>query len=168
MNQIEKRVTLKAPVSRVWAALTDHQEFSRWFGFRMLDPFVVGAQVRAEFPATFPLDGIANQLRSHGVEPAPMAIPAADAPFLTIVRLEPETHFAFRWIPFGIEADLPLDAPTTLVEFTLTPAGGGTELRIVESGFDQLAEPRRRRAFLMNTGGWNAQAENLRNYVDGA
>ncbi len=58
-------------------------------------------------------------------------------------------------------------APTTLVEFTLTPAGGGTELHITESGFEQLLEPRRHRAFLMNTGGWGAQTENLRRHVDG-
>jgi uncharacterized protein YndB with AHSA1/START domain len=166
MNQIEKRVHLQAPPSRVWAALTDHQEFSRWFGFRLLDPFVVGAQVRGELPADLPVDRIADQLREKRVEPVPMAVPPAGSVFCTVVRMEPERVFAFRWVPFGIEVGLPADAPRTLVEFTLTPAGGGTDLSIVESGFDQLLEPRRQRAFLMNTGGWNAQAENLRRYVD--
>ncbi len=30
-NRIEKRIELKAPVSRVWRALTDHREFGEWF-----------------------------------------------------------------------------------------------------------------------------------------
>ena len=30
-NSIEKRIELKASVSRVWRALTDHREFGEWF-----------------------------------------------------------------------------------------------------------------------------------------
>ena len=30
-NIIEKQIELKAPVSRVWSALTDHKEFGEWF-----------------------------------------------------------------------------------------------------------------------------------------
>jgi uncharacterized protein YndB with AHSA1/START domain len=30
-NTIEKRIELKAPVSRVWRAITDHREFGEWF-----------------------------------------------------------------------------------------------------------------------------------------
>ncbi len=30
-DRIEKRIELKAPVARVWRALTDHQEFGEWF-----------------------------------------------------------------------------------------------------------------------------------------
>jgi len=29
-NRIEKRIKLKAPVSRVWRALTDHREFGEF------------------------------------------------------------------------------------------------------------------------------------------
>jgi hypothetical protein len=31
-DRIEKRIELKAPVSRVWRALTDYREFGEWFG----------------------------------------------------------------------------------------------------------------------------------------
>ncbi len=57
--------------------------------------------------------------------------------------------------------------PTTLVEFRLEEVGGGTELTIVESGFDRVPAHRRERAFRMNDGGWTAQAENIRKYVEG-
>jgi uncharacterized protein YndB with AHSA1/START domain len=30
-DKIEKSVDLNAPVARVWKALTDHEEFGRWF-----------------------------------------------------------------------------------------------------------------------------------------
>ena len=41
-NTIEKTTDIAAPVERVWRALTDHEEFGRWFGVAIDAPFVVG------------------------------------------------------------------------------------------------------------------------------
>ena len=41
-NQIEKKIDLKAPVSRVWRALTDYQEFGAWFDCKLDQPFEPG------------------------------------------------------------------------------------------------------------------------------
>ena len=41
-DRIEKRIELKAPVSRVWRALTDYREFGEWFRVKLAGPFVVG------------------------------------------------------------------------------------------------------------------------------
>ena len=41
-DRIEKTIELKAPVSRVWKALTDHHEFGKWFKVRLEGPFVPG------------------------------------------------------------------------------------------------------------------------------
>jgi uncharacterized protein YndB with AHSA1/START domain len=41
-DRIEKSIELKAPVSRVWRALTDHREFGTWFRVRLDGPFVPG------------------------------------------------------------------------------------------------------------------------------
>jgi len=85
-----------------------------------------------------------------------------------IEAVEPERYFAFRWHPYGIEEGVDYAAePTTLVSFTLEPAGAGTRLTIVESGFDAIPESRRARAFGMNEKGWTAQAENIRKFVEG-
>lgn len=35
-DKIEKQVTLKAPVSRVWRAIASAEEFGRWFGFTLV------------------------------------------------------------------------------------------------------------------------------------
>jgi len=40
--RIEKTIEIKAPVSRVWRALTDHREFGTWFRVRLEGPFVPG------------------------------------------------------------------------------------------------------------------------------
>lgn len=74
------------------------------------------------------------------------------------VRVEtvtPQTYVSYRWASaFGGE-DLRQDN-TTLVEFTLTPEGSGTRLRVVESGFAALAgsEELREKAHSDNSGGW--------------
>ena len=51
-NQIEKRIELKAPVSRVWRALTDYREFGEWFRVKLDEPFVPGQVSRGRI--TYP------------------------------------------------------------------------------------------------------------------
>jgi uncharacterized protein YndB with AHSA1/START domain len=41
-DHIEKQIELKASVSRVWRALTDHREFGEWFRVKLDGPFVPG------------------------------------------------------------------------------------------------------------------------------
>ena len=48
-NQIEKRIELKAPVSRVWRALTDYREFGQWFRVKLDGPFVPGQTARPDY-----------------------------------------------------------------------------------------------------------------------
>jgi len=106
--------------------------------------------------------------RRSGLEPHPVKLPKGSTVFCTVERIEPERHFSFRWIPFGIDTAVdPVNEPTTLVEFDLAPVPEGTRLTIVESGFDRVPAHRRERAFRMNTSGWTAQAENIRKHVEG-
>jgi hypothetical protein len=50
----------------------------------------------------------------------------------------------------------------TLVTFTLRDApGGGTLLKVVESGFDKVPAGRRLEAFRMNSSGWDGQMQNI-------
>ena len=41
-TRIEKRIELKAPVARVWRALTDYRQFGEWFLVKLDGPFVPG------------------------------------------------------------------------------------------------------------------------------
>ncbi|HYS08375.1 MAG TPA: SRPBCC family protein [Myxococcales bacterium] len=168
-DRIEKRVTLRAPVSRVWRAIADAREFGRWFGFTLEGPFTPGRTMKGTFDGTLDEAAIVEHQKRMGLKPSRVKLPVASTVFCTVDRVEPERYFSFRWIPYGIDAEADLEnEPTTLVEFILEAAPEGTLLTIVESGFDQVPAHRRARAFRMNEGGWAAQAENLRKHVEGA
>ena len=145
-DRIEKTVDLKAPVSRVWRALTDREEFGTWFRVRLDGPFLPGQVSRGHI--TYP--GY-ERVRWEAV----------------VQRMEPERLFSFTWHPYAVDPKADYSGePSTLVEFTLERIPTGTRLRIVESGFDKLPAHRRDEAFRMNDRGWTAQTENIARHVD--
>jgi uncharacterized protein YndB with AHSA1/START domain len=146
-DRIEKLVSIDAPRTRVWRALTDVQQFNHWFGVALTAPFTPGAAV-------------SGKLSSPKYAHLSLTI--------WIETVEPERFFSFRWHPYAIEEDVDYSAePTTLVTFTLEDEGAGTRLTIVESGFDAIPESRRAKAFSSNSGGWEAQAKNIQKFVMG-
>jgi uncharacterized protein YndB with AHSA1/START domain len=168
-DRIEKQVTLRAPVARVWRAIADAQEFGHWFGVQLDGPFVAGKGIQGRFDFKLDEAMIMARQKKLGIRPSRVKMPPNDAVFCTVERIEPERYFSFRWLPYGIDAEADVaNEPTTLVEFTLEPVPEGTRLTIVESGFAQVPEHRRERAFHMNDGGWSAQSENIRKYVESA
>lgn len=167
-DKIEKRVTLRAPVSRVWRAIANAKEFGHWFGIEFDGDFVVGKSITGTFSKLPSEAAIMEHQKRLGLPPSRVRLPENRIVFCTVERIEPEQYFSFRWIPYGIDAEVdPHAEPTTLVEFRLEAVAEGTLLTIVESGFDGVPAHRRERAVRMNEGGWNAQAENVRNYVEG-
>jgi hypothetical protein len=83
--------------------------------------------------------------------------------------MEPERLFSWRWHPAAVEAGVDYSKePTTLVEFRLEDAPGGTLLTVVESGFDQLPPERRLGAFRGNSEGWEIQMGNIERHVAAA
>ncbi len=168
-DRIEKRVTLRAPVSRVWRAIADAREFGRWFGFTLEGDFAPGKRMKGTFDGTLDEAALIGYQRSLGLRPSKVRLPDEHAVFCTVERIEPERYFSFRWIPYAVDAEAdPEHEPTTLVELRLEPVAEGTLLTIVESGFDGVPAHRRERAFRMNEGGWATQAENLRKHVEHA
>jgi uncharacterized protein YndB with AHSA1/START domain len=144
-DRIEKRMELKAPVSRVWRALTDYREFGEWFRVKLDGPFQPGQTTRGHI--TYP--GY-EHLKWEAV----------------VQAMEPELLFSFTWHPYAIDAavDYSLEVPT-LVEFRLEATAAGTMLTVTESGFDELPSHRRLEAFRMNDGGWTEQMKNIAAYV---
>ena len=144
-DRIEKRVTLRAPRSRVWRAIADAGEFGTWFGVRFEGSFREGAALRGQI--TYP-----------GYEHVTMEV--------IVERIEPERYFAYRWHPNAVDphADYSQE-PTTLVEFRLEDAGEGTTLTIVESGFDRIPLARRADAWRSNDRGWAEQTQRIERHV---
>ncbi|HEX3571404.1 MAG TPA: SRPBCC family protein [Acidobacteriaceae bacterium] len=146
-NRIEKRIELKAPVNRVWKAITDHEEFGQWFRVKVDGPFVPG-QVSTGY-ITYP-----------GYEHLKWQV--------VVQRIEPERLFSFTWHPYAVDQSVEYSKEEpTLVEFQLEPSGRGTLLTLTESGFDKVPAARRDDAFLRNDGGWMQQMENIRTHVGG-
>jgi uncharacterized protein YndB with AHSA1/START domain len=144
-DRIEKRVTLRALRSRVWQALTSADEFGAWFRVKLEGAFAEGATIR-------------GRITQPGYEQVTMEV--------LVERIDPEHYFAFRWHPYGIDPKVDYSKePTTLVEFRLEEAAGGTVLTIVESGFDRIPLARRDEAFRMNDGGWTEQLKNIERHV---
>ena len=167
-DKIEKQVTLRAPVARVWKAIADAREFGKWFGVALNGEFAPGRTITGTWPDHFTEEMIVGAQKKAGLPQHKVRFPGPNAVFCTVERIEPEHYFSFRWTPYGIDAEAdPEREPKTLVEFRLEPVPEGTRLTIVESGFDRLPAHRRERAFRMNQGGWAGQSENLRKYVEG-
>jgi uncharacterized protein YndB with AHSA1/START domain len=155
-DRIEKEVVLRAPLERVWRAISDADEFGRWFGVRFDGPFVAGASITGVITPTTVDEDVARAQEPH----------AGKSDTWQIVAVEPQRRLAFRWHPYGVEDDVDYSQePTTLVEFTLTETNDGVLLRIVESGFDAIPAERRAAAFEANSEGWAAQTELVRKYL---
>ncbi|MDP9003777.1 MAG: SRPBCC family protein [Verrucomicrobiota bacterium] len=145
-DRIEKQIEFKAPVARVWRALTDHREFGEWFGVNLEAPFAPG-----------------QTSLGH------MTVPGYEhVKWQAVVqRMEPECLFSFTWHPYAIdqEKDYSNETPT-LVEFRLERKGEGILLTLTESGFSKIPAERRLEAFRMNDRGWATQMKDIASHVE--
>ena len=55
---LEKSVFLRAPIERVWRAISDSREFGLWFGASFDAPFTVGETLVAKVAPTMGKDQI--------------------------------------------------------------------------------------------------------------
>lgn len=144
-DKIERKIELRAPVARVWRALTDYREFGEWFRVKLDGPFAPGQKSTGHL--TYP--GYEHYKWEAVVE-----------------KMEPEQLFSFTWHPYAIDPSKDYSRETpTLVEFRLEKTANGTLLTLIESGFDKVPAHRRDEAFRMNEGGWTEQMNNIEAYV---
>jgi len=134
---VRRTIRISAPVATVWAAVTEPELISRWFGEAVLDGRGVGAVGSLSWP-----DSGAHPLRIEAVDP-PRSI-------------------AYRWHaddagPGGARS---LDDPgTTVFEFRLEADGDGTVLSVVETGFDGTTDPAAN--LESHRGGWDSELDEL-------
>jgi uncharacterized protein YndB with AHSA1/START domain len=141
MDRIERDILIAAPAERVWAVLTEPEHIAKWFGDTASgDPHEGGELVLG--------------WKEHGEST------------VLVERYQPHAAFAFRW---ATEAGVrPAPGNSTLVEFTLTPEGDSTRLRVVESGFESLEMPveQQTKHAEDNTDGWRIELGELRAYAE--
>ena len=155
-DRIEKQILLRAPLKRVWRALTDAKEFGSWFGMRFDGPFAPGACLRGTIVSTTVDADVAKaQKEFEGL--------AFD---ITVEQVEPEWLFSFRWHPFAVDRGVDYSAePTTLIVFRLEETASGVMLTVTESGFDRIPLARRAKAFTANEEGWGIQVKLIEAYL---
>jgi uncharacterized protein YndB with AHSA1/START domain len=155
-DRIEKKIVLRAPLDRVWRAISDADQFGAWFGVRFDGPFAPGTRITGTIVPT-----------KADPEVAASQKPYEGRAFDFVVgRVEPMRLFSFRWHPFAVDLDVDFSKePTTLVVFELCEVADGTRLTITESGFDGIPLARRAKAFSMNDQGWTAQARLIEKYL---
>src|ERR1700682_4636270 len=114
-DRIERKILLKAPLSRVWRALSDAKEFGEWFGVDFKGKtFLAGKPIQGTI--TYP-----------GYEHLVMEV--------FVERVVPERLLSWRWHPAAVELGVDYSQePTTLVVFEQDEGDGGGWLWGVESG----------------------------------
>ena len=141
-DRIEREIVIAAPRERVWELITQAEHVGTWFGD--------SAEIDLRPGGTIVL-----RWDKHGTV------------YGTIEKVEAPHVFSYRWTPGAIE-EQPRAENSTLVEFTLTPRGKETHLRVIESGFGRLAmsDDARAEQFKDNTEGWALQLRDLQQYVE--
>jgi uncharacterized protein YndB with AHSA1/START domain len=156
-DRIEKQIVLHAPLERAWSAISDAEQFGKWFGAAFDGPFVAGARVTGKIVPTTVDAEVAKLQQPH----------EGKAFEFWIDRIEPMRRISFRWHPFAVDPDVDYSKePTTLILCKLQTVADGTQLSISESGFDQIPPARRAKAFAANDGGWAHQTVLIKKYLD--
>jgi uncharacterized protein YndB with AHSA1/START domain len=139
-DRIERTVELDHPPEKVWAALTTAEGLGTWFGD-------AGARI---------------DLRPGGA--AEMSWDGGFTVQMRVERVEPLTVFGYTWQVKGLPED---DPRRTYVEFTLEPAGQGTRLTVVETGFAQLPGDVYGDEYQGHVDGWGSELGELASYLSG-
>ena len=140
-DTIERVVTFPVPRERVWDAITNPEQISRWFGTHTeIDQLTAGADI------VFAWGEHVGRGR--------------------IEMVDPPHQFAYRWEAGHPNLGIPFDElPNTLVTFVLDEVAEGTRLTLIESGFASLPQELGAYQLKENTSGWDAELKDLEQYL---
>jgi uncharacterized protein YndB with AHSA1/START domain len=140
---VRRTIHISAPIEKVWSAVTLPEHISRWFGQTVLDGSGPGARGTITWPER---------------DSVPLQVEAIDAP----------TMVAYRWNNDDASGTVPgqIDLErSTVFTFTLEATAGGTQLTVVESGFDRTSDPSAN--LESHRQGWNAELDKLVSLLEG-
>ena len=130
---VRRTLRIAAPVDKVWRAVTEPDLISQWFG-------------HAEFTGTN------GTLTWPGHDPIPVRIEAIEEPRMV----------SYRWSNDDALGTAPAEldlANSTVFTFTLEEVAEGTQLTVVETGFENTSDPIAN--LKDHQGGWNGELDKL-------
>ncbi|MBO0733651.1 MAG: SRPBCC family protein [Methylocapsa sp.] len=155
-DRIEKKVHLRSSLERVWQAISNAEQFGRWFGVNFDGPFIAGTRLKGRIAPTQVDPEVAKLQKPHEGKVFDFEVD----------RIEPMKRISFRWHPFAIDPNFDYSKePMTLIVFELEEVADGVLLTISESGFDKIPLERRAQAFTANDGGWTKQTGLIRKFL---
>lgn len=134
---VRRTIRIAAPIEKVWSAVTEPEHISTWFGQTKLDGTGVGSQGTISWPEN----------RS-----VPLRIEALDEPNMV----------AYRWNnddARGLDPEQIEVEHSTVFTFTLEPVPEGTQLTVVETGFEDTSDPAAN--VESHRQGWDAELDKL-------
>lgn len=139
---VRRTIRIAASADKVWTAVTDPAHISKWFGLTVLDGTGAGASGTITFP-------------DYGT--VPLRVEAVDAPRMV----------SYRWGNDDAAEHLPevVGDQSTVFTFTLEPVAEGTQLTVVETGFDRTTDPASNMAD--HAQGWVAELDKLVALLEG-
>ena len=140
MNVIEKKITVNAPLSRVWKALTDPEELSQW----MLMQTTFVPEINKDFTfKTYPGQEMQAFFKCK------------------VIEIVQNKKLSFTWNMNSMDAD-------TLVTIELKQAGNQTELTLVHTGWDNLPSETAEQMKESHSKGWDLRfCEKLKELIEG-
>ncbi len=134
---VHRTIRIAAAIGKVWEAVTLPEHISRWFDHLELAGEGVGAT---------------GTLTPSGHVPIPLRVEA----------IEPQRMVSYRWNnddASGTSPDVFDAARSTVFTFTLEPTDGGTQLTVVETGFEVTSDPQSNLA--SHQEGWTFELDKL-------
>lgn len=138
-DTINREITIKASKERIYEAIANPEQVTKWFPETLEGEYSVGSQ---------PTFGFGE----HGKNQ------------IYVVAANPHEYFAYRWVPGANHflGDV-LAVPNTLVEFNISEQADGTcKVTLTESGFKNLPKELMVSAFEQNSGGWDFMLNRLK------
>jgi uncharacterized protein YndB with AHSA1/START domain len=137
---VRRSIRIAAPVEKVWSAVTEAEHISKWFGRAVLSGTGVGALGTPDYGSV------------------PLRIEAIDAPRMV----------SYRWGNDDALGELAAEVDpehSTVFTFTLESVADGTELTVVETGFETTSDPAAN--LESHREGWDSELDKLVALLEG-
>lgn len=138
-DQFEISISVKAPASEVWRALTDSDELENWWGDVLLEP-VIGGKFREPWE-----DDDGNRQEARGK--------------VMVVKVNKQIVFSWR------ELDWPQKSKT-ICSIEIEDKGIVRTIKLVQTGWETLPEEFQKDIMKDFKIGWNYHLKELKSYLD--